>query len=70
MPHRTHTLPSREKVVSKVLPASFKWKDTIPGVNAANAVFGLKGVSVSNISRIRKRKFPKYNAKKPGDNFA
>ena len=70
MPHRTHTLLSGEKVVSKVLFASFKWKDTIAGVNAANAVFGLKGVSVSNISRIRKRKFPKYNAKKPGDNFA
>ena len=70
MPYRTHTLFSGEKVVSKVLPASFKWKDTIPKVNAANAVFGLKGVSVSNISRIRKRKFPEYNAKKPGDNFA
>ena len=70
MPHRMHTLPSRGKVVSKVLPASFKWKDTIPGVNAANAVFGLKGVSILNISRIRKRKFPEYNAKKPGDNFA
>ena len=64
MPHRTHTLPSGEKVVSKVLPASFKWKDTIAGVNTANAVFGLKGVSVSNISSIRKRKFPEYNAKK------
>ena len=70
MPHRTHILPSRGKVVSKVFPASFKWKDTILGVNTANAVFGLKGVSVSNISRIRKRKFPEYNAKKPGDNFA
>ena len=44
MPHRTHTLLSGEKVVSKVLPASLKWKDTIPEVNAANAVFGLKGV--------------------------
>ena len=70
MLHRTHTLLSGEKVVYKVLPASFKWKDTIPEVNAANAVFGLKGVLVSNISRIRKRKFPEYNAKKPGDNFA
>jgi len=45
MPHRTHTLPTGEKVVSKVLPATFKWKETIPEVNATNAVFGLKEVS-------------------------
>ena len=70
MPHRAHTLPSGEKVVSKVLPAIFKWKETIPEVNAANAIFGLKEVSVSNISRIRKKKFPEYNTKKPEDNFA
>ena len=70
MLHCTHTLPFGEKVVSKILPASFKWKDTNPEVNAANTVFGLKGVSVSNISRIKKRKFPEYNTKKPGDNFS
>ena len=70
MPHRAHILPSGEKVVSKVLPATFKWKETIPEVNAANAIFGLKEVSMLNISRIRKKKFPEYNTKKPGDNFA
>ena len=70
MPHQAHTLPSGQKVVSKVLPATFKRKETIPEVNAANAVFGLKEVSVSNINRIRKKKFLEYNTKKPGDNFA
>ena len=69
MSHRAHTLPSREKVVSKVLLATFKWKETISKVNAANVVFGLKEVSVLNISRTRKKKFPEYNTKKPGDNF-
>ena len=39
-------------------------------MNSANAVFGLKGVSASNISRIRKWDFKYYDAKKLGDNFA
>jgi hypothetical protein len=70
MPHKSHILPFGEKVVSMVMPATFKWKDTIPKINQTNAMFGLKKVSVSSISKIRKRKFPEYNAKKPGDNFA
>ena len=53
MPHRTRTLKSGEKVVSKVLPATFQWKDQIPVINEVNAAFGLKGVSVSNMSKIR-----------------
>ena len=70
MPHRSRVLPSGEKVVSMILPATFKWKETIPEVNSANAVFGLKGVFASNISWIRKRDFKEYDAKKLGDNFA
>ena len=70
MPHRTHTLPSREKVVSKVLPATFLWKEILPKVNVANIVFGLKEESASNISKIGKLNFREYCVKKPGDNFA
>ena len=33
MPHKTHVLPSGEKVVAKVLPVNFKWKDHIPLVD-------------------------------------
>ena len=70
MLHRSHTLPSGEKVVSMVMPASFTWKATIPEINTANAVFGLREVSPSNIRKIKKLNFPQYSAKKPGDNFA
>jgi hypothetical protein len=35
-----------------------------------NSAFGLKDVSISNLSKIRKLNFPEYDAKKPGDNFA
>ena len=30
MPHRSCVLSSGEKVVTKVLPATWKWKDTVP----------------------------------------
>jgi hypothetical protein len=39
-------------------------------LNIVNSAFGLKDVSLSNLSKIRKLKFPKYDAKKPGNNFA
>ena len=70
MPHRSHTMPSGEKVVAMVMPASFTWKQTIPEINRTNACFGLKEVSPSNVSNIKKSNFPQYSAKKPGDNFA
>ena len=57
-------------MVSKVLPATWKWKDTIPEVNEVNTSFGLKEVSLSNLSKIRRRSFEEYNAERPGDNFA
>ena len=70
MPHRSHTTPSGEKVVAMVMPASFTWKQTIPEINRTNACFGLKEVSPSNVSKIKKLNFPQYSTKKPGDNFA
>ena len=43
MPHRSRVLAS-EKVVSKVLPTTWKWKETILEVNEVNKSFGLKEV--------------------------
>ena len=70
MPHRSRVLSSGEKVVTKVLPATWKWKDTVPKLNKVNTSFGLKKVSESNVNKIRRRSFEEYKAKKPGDNFA
>ena len=70
MPHRTCTTKSGEKVVSMILPATFQWKDQISKLNKANAAFGLKEVSSSNLSKIRGSRFPEYDVKRPGDNFA
>lgn len=70
MPHRTRTLESGKKVVSMILPATFQWKDTISEINTMNATFGLKEVSTSNLSKIRKVNFLEYDVKRPGDNFA
>ena len=70
MPHRLHVLSSGEKVVTKVLPATWKRKDTVPELNEVNTSFGLKKVSESNVNKIRRRSFEEYEAKKPGDNFA
>ena len=70
MLHRSRVLSSGEKVVTKVLPATWKWKDTIPKLNEVNTSFGLKNVSESNVNKIRRRSFEEYEAKKPGDNFA
>jgi hypothetical protein len=70
MSHRSRTIASGEKVVSKVLPATWKWKESIPKLNTVNSTFGLKNVSISHLSKIRKMNFPEYDTKKPGDNFA
>ena len=69
MQHRLQTLMSGDKVVSKVLPATWKWKESIPELNTINSAFGLKDVSISYLSTIRKLNFPEYDAKKPVDNF-
>ena len=70
MPHRSCVLSSDEKVVTKVLPATWKLKDTIPKLNKVNVSFGLKELSESNVNKIRRQSFEEYNAKKIGDNFA
>lgn len=54
-----------------ILPATWKWKEAIlKPTTGVNAVFGLKEVPPSNLSKIRKVNFPHNDAKKPGDNFA
>lgn len=70
MPHKSYILPSGEKVISKVLPANFKWKEQIPLLDKHLADYGLPPLSKSNLSKIRRISYPEYNAKKPGDNFA
>ena len=70
MPHRTRTIEAREKVVSIILSATFQWKHQIPKINEANAAFGLKEVSSSNMNKMRRSRFPEYDVKRPGDNFA
>ena len=69
-PNKTTTLGTGEKVVSKHLPSSFQWSAVLPKVNEVNARFGLKPISLSGLSRIRRVEFEQYSTKKPGDNFA
>ena len=70
MPHRSRVLTCGKKVVTKVFPATWKWKDIVLHVNEVNKSFGLKDVSLSNLSKICRRSFEEYDAKRPGDNFA
>jgi hypothetical protein len=70
MPHKTTTLETREKVVSKCLPSSWRWKDSLPELNIVNAQLGLNKVSASGLSRIRNESFAEYSPKSRGDNFA
>ena len=39
-------------------------------INETNAAFGLKGISISNLSKIRSKKFSEFKVKELGDNFA
>ena len=70
MPHKTRVLSFGEKVVAKVLPSNFKWKDHIPLVDKHLADCGLLPLKASNLSKIQRLSYPEYYAKKPGDNFA
>jgi hypothetical protein len=70
MPHKTTTLDTGEKVVSKCLPSSWRWKDSLPELNIMNAQLGLNKVSASGLSRIRNESFAEYSPKSRGDNFA
>jgi hypothetical protein len=70
MPHKTTTLEIGKKVVSKCLPSSWHWKDSLPELNIVNAQLGLNKVSASGLSRIRNESFAEYSPKSRGDNFA
>ena len=70
MRHRSRILAFGEKVVSKVFLVTWKWKESIPELNTVNSAFGLKEVSLSNLSKIPKLNFLEYATKKLGDNFA
>jgi hypothetical protein len=52
-----------------MLPTTWKWKESIPELDIVNSAFGLKDVLSSNLSKIQKLNCPKYDAKKPKDNF-
>jgi hypothetical protein len=52
MPHRSTTLPTGESVVTKTLPSSFKWKDTLPTLNSINSYLELKQISKLGLSKI------------------
>ena len=70
MPHKTCALLSEEKVIAKVLPANFKWKDEIPLIDEHLVDCWLPLLSASNLSKIWQLSYPEYYAKKPRDNFA
>jgi hypothetical protein len=69
MPHKTRTLEIGEKVVSKCLLSSWRWKDSLPELNIVNAQLGLNKMSPSRLSRIWNHSFPEYSTKSRGDNF-
>ena len=69
MPHRTTIVEIGEKVVSKCLPSSWQWKDSLLEINIINVQFGFSKVSPSGLSRIRNESFPKYSPKSRGDSF-
>ena len=70
MPHRSQTLAFGKKVVSKVLPTTWEWKESMLELNTMNSTFGLKDVSISNLNKIKMLNFLEYDTKKLGDNFS
>jgi hypothetical protein len=69
MLRRSTTMPTGETMVTKTLPSSFKWKDTLPALNSINSCLELKHISKSGLSRIMNTSFPEYEKKRDGDNF-
>ena len=70
MPHKSWTKEGGEKVIAMFLPSSFHWSSTLLEINAANLQLGLKEVSWTGLSRIRRESFSEFSSKKQGDNFA
>jgi hypothetical protein len=63
MPQKIRTLETIEKVVSKCLPSSWRWKDSLLELNIVNAQLGLNKVFPSRLSRIRNESFAEYSPK-------
>ena len=70
MPHKSRTKEDGEKVVAMSLPSSFHWNSTLSEINDENLQLGLKSVSATGLSRIRRKSFSEYLTKKRDDNFA
>ena len=70
MPYKSRTKEDGEKVVAMSLPSSFHWNNTLSEINATNLQLGLKEVSRTGLSRIRRESFSEFSTKKQGDNFA
>ena len=70
MPHKSRTKEDGEKVVVMSLPSSFHWNSTLSEINTGNLQLGLKEVSATGLSRIRRESFSEYSTKKRGDNFS
>ena len=70
IPHKSRTKEDGEKVIAMSLPSSFHWNSTLSEINAANLQLGLKEVSWTGLSRIRRELFSEFSTKKRGDNFA
>ena len=68
--YRSQVLAFEKEVVSKIQPATWKWKETILKVNEVNTLLGLKEVSLPNLSKIHESSFEEYDAKRPQDNFS
>ena len=70
MPHKSRTKEDGKKVVAMSFPLSFHWNSTLLEINDANLQLGLKEVSRTGLSWIRRESFSKFSTKKRGDNFA
>ena len=60
MLYKTRILETGKKVVSKCLPSSWHWKDSLLELNIMNAQLGLNKVSTSGLSRIWNKSFAEY----------
>jgi hypothetical protein len=48
VPHKSTTMPSKERVVMKTLHLSFKWKDTLSALNSMNKCLELRTIYQSS----------------------
>ena len=69
MPHKSRTKEDGEKVVAMSLPSSFHWNSTLSEINAANLQVGVKEVSRTGLSQIRRESFSEFSTKKWSNNF-